>query len=423
MTDPAGLPNRWHVLNLQESPYFQGTLGGFGHVYPLSLFVGRAEEARQLLTTIGSARSTRQGIGGSPGIGKTTLVQSVKAGAISAGYWAANELVPFYETDSTDHVLGRILSSIYDTILSARPMVTDHPAMQAAQQLVKVARLSSGGGSISVMGIGGGISKGATPVTPTDAMLFDGPRIIRDLLALVREAGSPGIVLHLNNMENLTERAIDRAADILRSLRDPVLLLDGLHVILVGTATAVLAATGAHPQVRSVFTTPLTLQPLPIRDVQAMLEARYRHLALAGREPLAPIAPAAVAALYPLFHGDLRSLLACLEEGARLLIGVTTPGLSISLEDLRPALQQRYEALLRDRLDERRHTQLEKWGRTGAASEHTQKSLASLWKLSQPAVSNALVDLEAEGYVFALPRQGRAPVGYVLSGVSRLIFG
>jgi hypothetical protein len=419
---PTTLPNLWQVFNLRESPYFQETLGSGHHPFPLSLFVGRMTEARHLLTAIGSARSSRQAIGGPAGVGKTTLVQNVKAEAIAAGYWAADELVPFFESDTTELVLGRLLSALYDTILAARPMATEHPAMQAAQQLVKVARLTTGGGGISILGVGANLTRGTIPVTPNSAMLFDGPRIFRDLLELVREQAG-GVVLHLNNLENLTEAAVGQAADILRSLRDPILLLDGLHVLLAGTTAAVFAATSTHPQVRSVFSTPLALQSLPGDDLQALLAARYEYLALPGRPPIPPIAPAAVDTLYPLFRGDLRSLLSALEDGARLLAGVSAPGTSISLDELRPALRQRYTALLREQLDGRRQVQLDAWAERGAESEQTQRALRTLWSLSQGGVSAALADLERKGYVLALPREGKEPIQYVLTGVSRLIFG
>lgn len=421
---PRALPNLWRVFNLRESPYFQETLGGGHRGYPLSLFVGRTDETNQILEMIGGSRSSRQGVAGPPGVGKTTLVQSVKAAAIAAGYWASTELVPFYEADTTEHVLGRLLGALYDTILAARPKLGHHASMDAAQQLVRVARLTTAGGlNVSVLGVGGGASRGVTPVTPSGAMLLDGPRIIRDLLDLVHEAGAAGVVLHLNNLENLTERAAERAADILRSLRDPVLLLDGLHILLVGTTVAVATATGAHAQVRSVFPTTLTLGPLPIDDVQALLRARYRYLAIEGHRPVPPIAAEAVAALYPLFRGDLRSLLTALEDGARLLVGVARLGASIELRDLKPTLRQRYDAVMRARLDARRQAQLDAWAKHGAARYQTQASLRPIWQITQGAVSNALADLERQGYVLALPRAGKEPIRYVLTGMARLIYG
>jgi DNA-binding transcriptional ArsR family regulator len=417
---PTGLPNVWRVFNLTESPFFQETLGG-GTTHPLSLFVGRTTEASQLLATIGSARASRQAIGGPPGIGKTTLVQSVKAEALAAGYWAADELIPFYESDTVEQLMGRILGALYDTILAARPMI-NHPAMHAAQQLVKVARLTSGGGNISVLGVGGGLNKSTTPLTPQGGLLLDGPRIIRDLLDLAQGAESAGVILHLNNLENLTDKGAAKAADILRSLRDPVLLQEGLHVLLVGTSGAVMTAVTTHAQIRTVFATPLILEPLPIEDVQALLGARYEYLAVEGKEPIPPVSSEAVAALYPLFRGDLRSLLTALEEGSRLLAGVESQGGSIALQALLPALRSRYQTLLQQRLDARRQSQLEKWANDSSSKEMTQQELRILWGVSQPAVSNALAELEQQGYVVALPRKGKQATQYALTGVSRLIF-
>ena len=60
----------------------------------MSLFVGREAERQRLLTTIGSSRSSRQAVAGRPGIGKTTLVQVVKADALAAGYWTSAEVLP-----------------------------------------------------------------------------------------------------------------------------------------------------------------------------------------------------------------------------------------------------------------------------------------------------------------------------------------
>ena len=53
----------------------------------------------------------------------------------------------------------------------------------------------------------------------------------------------------------------------------------------------------------------------------------------------------------------------------------------------------------------------------------TQKSLGVLWGVSQGTVSPALAYLIRQGYVLALPRSSGTPTQYMLSGVSRLIFG
>lgn len=421
---PDGLPNHWNLFNLRESPYFQSTLGESAARYPLSLFVGRDTELRGLLAGIGGAGSSRQAVGGAPGVGKTTLVQSAKATALANDYWTTQGRIPFYPDDTVERVLGRMLEGIYEAVLTARPHTAEQPAMQRAQQYVRAFRLSGGGGSISVAGVGASLTRSTSAVTPAGGLLLDGPRVIRELLDLAL-ANARGVVLHLNNLENLSERGVANAADILRSLRDPVLLQPGLHVLLVGTAEAVTSATTAHQQLRSVFSL-LTLDPMPLDDVQALLAARYRHLALGGRHPTPPAAPEAVAALYPLFQGDLRGLLKALEEGVSLLVGLVgdAPGASVSLEAMRPALQRRYGDLLARTLSPARQRQLTAWAEElGPAATPTQEQLRKLWKVKQPSVSQALADLGRAGYVGPRARRGAEPTAYALTGASRLIFG
>lgn len=86
-------------------------------------------------------------------------------------------------------------------------------------------------------------------------------------------------------------------------------------------------------------------------------------------------------------------------------------------------LRQRYAAHLASLPEQVRVEQLTKWGRHAPDSTQTQKSLAKLWGVTQGAVSTAVAYMVRQGYVVALPRNGADPIQYVLSGVSRLIFG
>lgn len=425
MTAKPSLPNYWNLFNLQESPYFQDTLGQGGTRFPLTLFVGRSGELTRLLAGIGGASSSRQAIGGAPGIGKTTLAQLVKATAVEHGYWATNEVLPFYPDDTTQRVMGGVLGGLYDAIFTAQPHTAEHAAMQAAQQYVRAFRLTGGGASVSMFGVGGGATRSSSAVTPPGGLLTDGPRLVRELLDLALGANAKGIVLHLNNLENLSERDVDNAADILRSLRDPVLLQPGLHTLLVGTTEAVTAATVAHAQLRSVFTIS-ALEPLPLEDVQELLTARYRHLRVRTNKRITPpVTPEAVAALYPLFRGDLRGLLKALEEGVNLLVGLTgnAPGTSLTDHELGPGLQRRYQALLAATVSTARLDQLTLWASSlGADATPTQDDLKRVWKVSQSGVSQALKDLIDAGYALVLPKHGPGPIQYTLTGASQLAF-
>lgn len=421
----GGLPNYWQVFGLTESPFFQATLGDEPARYPLRLFVGRKTETRQLLAGVGGASSSRQALGGAPGVGKTTLVQLVKATAVQNGYWATRDLIPFHAGDTVELVLGRILGGVYETVLTARPTTAEHTTMQRAQQYVRAFRLTGGGANVSMFGVGGGATRTTAAITPPAGLMLDGPRVIHELLDLAGEAGAHGVVLHLNNLENLSDRDLRNAADILRSLRDPVLLQNGLHVILVGTTEAVSSTIMTHAQLRSVFSIQ-TLGPLPIGDVQALLAARYKHLAIdSATKVLPPVTERTVGRLYALFRGDLRGLLKALEEGVSLLVGLVGkhPGAPIPLDALREVLQARYFDILSQTLSSARQRQLQAWATTlGPAYTPTQDELKTLWRVSQPAVSQALSDLGATGYVIPLPRRGLEPGKYAFTGVSRLIF-
>lgn len=420
----TGLPNHWNLFNLRESPYFQTTLGRQGQSYPISLFVGRRAEAHQLLGGIGGASSSRQAVGGAPGIGKTTLVQLVRATAVANGYWATGGVVSFYPDDTAERVMARVLEAIYDAVLTARPQTAQNASMQAAQQYVRAFRLSGGSGSVSIAGFGVGASASTSAVTPAGGLLMDGPRLIRELLDLAL-ANAKGVVVHLDNLENVAERGMSSAADILRSLRDTVLLQEGLHILIVGTAEAVTGAVSSHAQLRSVFSV-MVLDPLPTSDVQALLDARYQHLALAPDRPvIAPVTPDAVKQLYSLFGGDLRGLLKALEDGVGLLVGLvgTEPSAPIEFATLAPALERKYAEQMAATLKPVRQQQLKKWvdGLRPEATP-TQEQLVKVWGLTQPGVSQALRDLVQAGYVSAQPRRGEATT-YALTGLSRIIFG
>ena len=421
------LPNLWGLYNLRSSPYFQATLRSDAEATPLSLFVGRQGERQLLLTTIGSSRSSRQALAGRPGIGKTTLVQAVKADAREAGYWTSAEIISLGSEGSSEDLLGRLLHGAFDAVLASYPTAAG-PAVEAAQQLVRSFRLRGGGFSASALGFGAGGTRTESVSTPPSALVLDGPRVLRDLLAYAQEQGAQGLVLHLNNLENLSEADADRAADLLRSIRDQALLLDGLHLIVVGTTDAVRTVVQTHTQIRSVFSDPQVLQPLALEDVQLLLANRYAALQLDLNLPWRrPVDNAVVERLYQLFRGDLRGMLKALEDGMTALLGLTAPASGdgaapVGMDDLLLVLRQRNQLELEDQLGPTAWERLLVWGNRDPEAREIQIGLKTLWNISQPAVSQTLQQLIAVGAVEALPRKGREPIQYLLTGTARLAF-
>ena len=173
------LPNLWGLYNLRSSPFFQATLRADSQTTPVHLFVGRQRERKLLLTTIGSSTSSRQAVAGRPGIGKTTLVQTVKADAQAEGYWNSDKIIPISAEGASEHLLGQLLSGVYDAVLANCPTAAG-PEVEAAQQLVRSIRLRGGGITVSAFGFGAGGSQSESVATPPGALLLDGPRLMHE---------------------------------------------------------------------------------------------------------------------------------------------------------------------------------------------------------------------------------------------------
>ena len=422
------LPNLWGLYNLRSSPFFQATLRADSQTTPLHLFVGRQRERQLLLTTIGSSPSSRQAVAGRPGIGKTTLVQTVKADAQTEGYWSSDEIIPISARGAgaegtSEHLLGQLLSGVYDAVLANCPTAAG-PEVEAGQQLVRSIRLRGGGFTVSAFGFGAGGSQSESVATPPGALLLEGPRVLRDLLRYAIDQGARGIMLHLNNLENLSEADASRAADLLRGIRDQALLHDGLHLIVVGTTDAVRTVVQTHTQVRSVFSNPLVLEPLGLADVEQLLANRYAALQLNQSRPWhSPVETAVVERLYELFRGDLRGMLKALEDGITALLGLTSAGAEVApvgLEDLLLTLLQRNQAELQEQLGDTAWERLLAWAQVDAAAVQTQAQLVELWQVKQPSVSQTLQQLIEAGAVEALPRRGREAIQYLMTGTARL---
>lgn len=422
------LPNLWGLYNLRSSPYFQATLRADSQATPLHLFVGRQRERQLLLTTIGSSASSRQAVAGRPGIGKTTLVQTVKADAQAEGYWSSDEIIPISARGTgaegaSEQLLGQLLSGVYDAVLANCPTAAG-PEVEAAQQLVRSIRLRGGGFTLSAYGVGIGGSQSESVATPPGVLLLDGPRVLRNLLGYALSQGAQGIVLHLNNLENLSEADASRAADLLRGIRDQALLHDGLHLIVVGTTDAVRTVVQSHTQIRSVFSDPLVLEPLELGDVEQLLANRYEALQRDPARPWrSPVEDAVVNRLYALFRGDLRGLLKALEDGITALLGLTRAGADVApvgLEDLLLTLRQRNQKELQEQMGETAWDRLQAWAQVDAASIQTQAELVELWQVRQPTVSQTLQSLMEAGAVEALPRRGREAIRYLMTGTARL---
>ncbi len=432
----------WRLFNLRDTPYFQEALRpGDGSRYPVEWFIGRSVEANRLTRTIlGHSGSSRQTIRGSVGVGKSTLAQHVKAVLAPELLYSNPDAVSLGHADSADEVCIRILSYVYETLIATArerdklAALERCEAVQTARHLVRVFRETTGlTGGVNVP-IVGGLSAGRSatfnmPATARPTILIG--QLLRELCQAAREhLRARGIVVHVNNLENLTDADAVRAAAIFRDLRDPALLADGYHWLVVGTSASLRAVVDSHPQLRSVFSLTLGLDPLKPAELLRLLDRRYLALVADPSKPArAPIAARAAQALYALFHGDLRGTLAALDEAAHGLLGYgERPDSPLTLADVQPFLRRRYEADARARLTPIQADALAALTHRARGKAFSVKDAAATWTNERSRAARILTELQRTGYVFPLEQRspgderGRPATLYTLSGAALLAF-
>jgi hypothetical protein len=146
--------NIWNILNLRESPFFQDPLDpSTGGHYPVRLFVGRKREADHILRGLGGAPHSRHAVQGPPGVGKTTLVQYVKAAAAESGWLAESEAIPVTSAATAEDLLLKVLGSVHDALGARDKTLLNLDAMQDVRQLLDVERARSYSVTASLAGI------------------------------------------------------------------------------------------------------------------------------------------------------------------------------------------------------------------------------------------------------------------------------
>lgn len=432
----------WARFNLRDTPYFQEALQlGSDARYSVEGFVARYGEARRLARTIlGHAGSSRQTIRGTVGVGKSTLAQYVKALLVAERFYSNPDAVALGHADGADEVSIRILSYVYETlsaVAQAKDKLTTFERSAAAQntrQMVRVFRETTGlAGGVNVSFLGGVLAGRSTSLnTPNAARpgILIG-ELLQGLMRTAREElGARGVIVHVDNLENLSDRDARRAGAVFRDLRDPCLLADGYHWLVVGTSDALTSVIDAHPQLRTVFSLTLALEPLKLSELLRLLERRYKALAVDDRTlARAPVAPTAVQALYSLFYGDMRAILAALDEAAHGLLGYgTRPSVALSLGDIQPFLRRRYEADASARLSAVQLSLLQVLARRLKARSFIVKDAAAIWENERSRAARLLAELLRAGYVFPLEQRllpedaGRPATLFRLSGAALLAF-
>lgn len=406
----------WEQYGLRGSPFFQDELRPTSEDgYPITLFVGRSEELHRIARRVVSDRSSRTIVQGEPGFGKTSFVNRLKADLGAAGIVTHEH--PVRITSDTTH--SSFVADVLRTLVRIR--LTAGPEQQD-RFWKRIVRLLEGeelvGGSVSAFGVGAGMTRGyVAPQAPADSLFEHLGEALRHMSA---EFGSP-VLLHVNNLENLSRQGAQDTAVLLCDLRD-YLLLPGAHWVFVGATGVEDTVFRVHAQVSGIFPEAETLAPLEAAEVEKLLARRYEFLSM-GPTPTPPVAPAEAARLYSHYRGDLRNFLRLLGDAAERGLGLRGPEPMTAADVLRHAAPG-YERSIRRRLGETDFGHLAKIAASfgGAVPEFRVSEAAAALKIAQPSASALVERLARTGVIRQSYVRGRS-VYYRPTGEALVAFG
>ena len=427
---PLGIGSPWTPYGLRDDPYFQAPLqlGIEGATArPMSLFVGRDDELVLLANQVVGASSSRAIIEGDAGVGKTTFVNRLKTELAAHGVLIHADPVRVMPGMSARQFIGEVLkvllqihatleaalmasaSGVAQGLKKAKQIAGDETGLsEEAAFWRRVGRLIAGEDSVA-----GGFTAGVVGMqreriripAEVELSLFD--ELTRALAYLSRQ-GARRVLIHVDNMENLTREDAAQAAGLMQEVRD-CFLADHGHWLFVGTTGITEAIFAPTPQVSSIIPFHTVLGPLGRTDVAELLARRYRHLHL-GDQVAALVPPVSAeegARLYERYHGHLRAFLMLLSRAVQRR-SAANPGVPLTAADVATTMAPIYWPELVRRAGANDAEQLRR-GLAGKAHTTTFRvtDLEKALNVSQPAASKMMARLEKARVVIQSHVSGR----------------
>lgn len=412
--------NIWNPLGIRTSPFFQEALDiSESSLRPINLFVGRKTESDDVIQRIIGADSNRIVISGLPGSGKTSFIQYIKfLLGDQLSYAVSSEFCRVPHQFSVTALGVELLRSVVRSLRNVLPdnKLEKLEGFESARSLIEETQRRAWQFNISVLGSGVGGGTNRQPRAPAF-----GPEQFQDALAGLSAAamaeGIPGIVIHLNNLENL-DRDTAEASVLFRDARD-YFLVPGLHIILGATSDFYSSVVSTYAQVRSVFTPPIRLDPMDFNDVRELLNRRYDFLKIKDMDITPPVTWNLVEEFHQVFQGDLRGMLIALDDVCYRALALTRPA-PLDIDQAIPVLAPMYHQQLADNLTATEFAYLQRLNELGDV-EFRQSDVKEHLGISQGRVSTLFSSLDRSQSILKTRSEGRSQY-YSLAGRARLAF-
>lgn len=346
----------WAPYGLSDDPYFQQPLEPDSDpdaTRSISLFVGRDAEIRLLGGQVVGSSSSRAIVQGTAGVGKTSFVNRLKVTLSEHGVLTHAEPVRVMPGMTPRRFIAavlKVLNQMRASMAVSAPAGTLVQAARTAKRAaalgdedafwLRVGRIVDGedslAGGVSVAAFGAQQQRVRIP-SEVEEMSLHGELV--QAVAYLTGRGTRRVLVHVDNLENLSRDDVTAAAGLMQDVRD-AFLVEHSHWLFVGTTDIEGQIFRATPQVSGIIPFAVTLEPLDRAQVAELLERRYRHLQR-GVRPAPPVAPEVAATLYARYHGHLRDFLRLLSGAVQRQANIA-PGTPLGADDVVTLVQSRY---------------------------------------------------------------------------------
>lgn len=404
----------WSPFGLRDDPFFQQPLQPREDEWadrPITLFVGRDEELGRVGRQVVSSSSSRAIIQGDAGIGKTTFINRVKSEVVKHGVLTHADPVRVVRGMTPRHFLAEVLKTLLQiraTLATAEStglltrakdfLSRESGATTEDRFWTRVGRIVEGEDSTAVgltaAVVGAQRERVRIPGEVGDVSLHSE---VLQALDYLTEASGRRVLIHVNNMENLSREDAASAAGLMQDLRN-TFLESSAHWLFVGTTGIEDAIFRASDQVSGIIPFAITLGPLSADDVGALLELRYRHFQK-GQRLIPPVSTEVAKALYARYEGHLRQFLSLLSNAAQRHAG-HAPGIPLGAQDVLGTMATTlFEQLCRK--IERQDAEYLRNAVRGMPfdAEFRVKEVHGANAMSQPAASKLVARLAAAGVI------------------------
>ncbi len=432
MTDSYLISSPWTPFGLSDDPFFQAALDpgdSSRATHPISLFVGRTAELRLIGSQVVGASSSRAILTGGPGVGKTSLVNRLKASLAAQGVLTHTAPVRVVSGMTPRHFEAEVLRVLLQmrageqaaTPPAAQSSVTSSRASAPADDDAfwrRVGRLILGEDSVAGgVSLGGFGAQSQAVRIPAEVQHTTLTTEVTEAFRRLSRNGTRRLLLHVNNLENLSGAAVQAAASLMQQVRD-TLLADFAHWVFVGATGIERSVFGGASQVSSIIPLTVHLPPLTPNEVGDLLTRRYAHLR-SGLRFTPPVDPTVAAALYERFHGDLRGFLNLLALAVQQH-AISAPGRTVGAGEIIALVAARYRAsVVPHRLSAEDFTHLmrvvggQPWSTEFRVADVAARAAGAL---TQAGASKAVKRLLLSGVIAEQRRDGRSVYYRVVDG-------